>query len=134
VSPSRTTRRALLLLAPVVLAGVIAGLWSISSRGDAAFVFDQSHPRSASNRELERLVRQPRQPTPTGPGKPGRSARCVPGSSSGQRNPWTCTVRYDRGKRIRYRVKVESDGSYVGQDRTGQFIIRGCCTGSLGAE
>jgi hypothetical protein len=131
---SRSARRALLLVGPVALVAVVAGLWSISSRGDAAFTFDQQHPRAASDRELEALVRQPREPTPHGPGAPGRSARCVPGSASGQRNPWRCTVRYPSGRRIRYRVQVANDGKYVGQDRTGQFIIRGCCTGSLSRE
>jgi hypothetical protein len=119
-------------MAPVLAAGVIAALWSVSSRGDAAFVLDQQHPRSASHRELERLVRQPREPTPTGPRAPGRAARCVPGSASGQRNPWTCVVRYPSGRRLRYRVQVQSDGSYVGRDPTDQFIIRGCCAGTLG--
>jgi hypothetical protein len=131
---SRSTRRALLLIGPVLLVGIAAALYSVSSRGDAAFVFDQQHARAASDRELEALVRQPREPTPEGPGEPGRSARCAPGSATGQRNPWTCTVRYPSGKRIRYRVQVARNGRYVGQDRTGQFIIRGCCTGTLSRE
>jgi hypothetical protein len=131
---SRSSRRALLLVAPAVAVAVVAALWSISSRGDAAFTFDQQHPRAASDRELEALVRQPREPTPKGPGQPGDSARCVPGSATGQRNPWTCTVRYPSGKRIRYRVEVSNDGKYVGEDPTGQFIIRGCCTGTFGRE
>ena len=134
MTPSRVTRRALLLVAPVVAAGIVAGLWSISSRGDAAFVFDQQHPQSASDKELERLVRQPREPTPKGTGRPGVSARCVPGSARAQRNPWTCTVRYPSGKRIRYRVTVQPDGRYAGVDPTGQFNIDGCCAGSLGRE
>jgi hypothetical protein len=131
---SRTTRRALLLLAPVLAMGIVATLWAVSSRGDPAFVFDQQHPRTASDKELERLVRQPREPTPEGLGQPGESARCVPGSARGQRNPWTCTVRYPSGKRIRYRITVERDGRYAGVDPTGQFNIDGCCTGSLSRE
>lgn len=134
MGPSRVTRRALLLVGPVLAIGIVAALWSVSSRGDPAFVFDQQNPRSASDVELEGLVRQPREPTPEGPGQSGDSARCVPGSAAGQRNPWTCTVRYPSGKRIRYRVTVEPDGRYVGVDPTGQFNIDGCCTGSLGRE
>ncbi|MEA2310020.1 MAG: hypothetical protein QOI65_2306 [Thermoleophilaceae bacterium] len=132
MEPSRSTRRALLLLIPVLVAGVAAGLWTFSSRGDAAFVLDQEHPSTASDRELEALVSQPLEPTPTGPGARAKTARCVPGSSRGLRNPWTCTVRYASGHRLRYRVTVRRDGHYVGQDPTGQFIIRGCCAGSLG--
>ncbi|HKP91380.1 MAG TPA: hypothetical protein VJT75_15555 [Thermoleophilaceae bacterium] len=131
---SRVTRRALLLIAPVVAIGIVAALWSVASRGDPAFTFDQQHPRGASDRELENLVRQPREPTPEGPGQPGESARCVPGSATGQRNPWTCTVLYPSGKRIRYRVQVQANGRYRGVDPTGQFNIDGCCTGTLSRE
>jgi hypothetical protein len=131
VSQSRSTRRALLLLAPVIAAALVAALWAVASRGDAAFVLDQQHPSTASDRELEALVAKPREPRPSGPGTRGRSARCDAGSPRGLRNPWTCAVRYGSGKRIRYRVIVERDGSYTGSDATGQFNIRGCCAGSL---
>ena len=127
MDPSRHTHRALLLLAPVLGAALIAAIISFSSRGDAAFVYDQQHPRTVEVQELELLVQKPRQPTPSGPGARGVRARCVPGSNSAQRNPWTCSVKYASGTTIRYRTTVKPDGSYSGGDRTRQFFISGCC-------
>jgi hypothetical protein len=127
VDASWRTRRALLLVGPTLLVAVVAAIVAVSSRGDAAFVYDQQHPSTVGEQELALLVKKAPQPTPSGPGSPARSVRCVAGSGSGQRNPWTCTVDYASGKRIRYRVTVKSDGSYTGGDRTRQFFIRGCC-------
>jgi len=101
---------------------------AVASRGgDAAFEFNQRHPKTISALELEKLVGKAPEPTPTGPGSAARRVRCVPGSRAGQRNPWTCTVRYGSGHRIRYRIEVRLNGSYRGVDPTGQFLIRGCC-------
>jgi hypothetical protein len=127
VDPTRRTRRALLLLAPVLLVAVAAAIVTVSSRGDAAFVFEQQHPRTVIPSELETLVAKAPQPTPSGPGAPAGEVRCVPGSAARERNPWHCTVRYPSGDTIRYRVKVRPDGSYTGSDPTGQFLVRGCC-------
>ena len=127
MDPSRRTHRALLVLAPVLCVALIAAIVSFSSRGDAAFVYDQQHPRTVDPQELELLVQKARQPTPSGPGARGVSARCSPGGNSAQRNPWTCAVRYASGTTIRYRVIVKRDGSYSGGDRTRQFFINGCC-------
>ena len=57
----------------------------------------------------------------------GGRVRCVPGSAARERNPWRCTASYRSGDTIRYSVKVRPDGSYSGNDPTGQFIVRGCC-------
>ena len=127
MDPSRRTHRALLLLAPVLCTALIAAFASFSSRGDAAFVYDQQHPRTVDAQELELLVQKPRQPTPSGPGARGVSAHCTPGSNTPQRNPWSCAVKYASGRTIRYRVIVRRDGSYSGGDRTQQFFISGCC-------
>jgi hypothetical protein len=127
VDPTRRTRRALLLLAPILLVAVVAAIATVSSRGDAAFVFEQQHPRTVSPSELETLVAKARQPTPSGPGAPAGEVRCTPGSAARERNPWRCVVDYLSDDRIRYRVKVSPDGSYEGSDATGQFLIRGCC-------
>ena len=127
VDATRRTRRALLLLAPVLLVAVVAGIVTVSSRGDAAFVFDQQHPRVVNAQELGTLVAKAPQPTPSGPGAPASRVRCTPGSPSGERNPWRCDARYPSGKTIRYRVQVRPDGSYRGIDPSGQFLVNGCC-------
>lgn len=127
VDATRRTRRALLLLGPVLLVAVVAGIATVSSRGDAAFVFEQQHPRIVSARELEILVAKAPEPTPHGPGRPATSVRCVAGSATGQRNPWRCTVDYPSGQVRSFVVKVRPDGSYTGATPTGRFEVRGCC-------
>ena len=124
---SRRTRGAVLLLAPILVVAVIAAVIAFSSRGDAAFVFDQQHSRVVDPRELEALVKKAPEPTPAGPGSSARDARCTPGSRAGERNPWSCVVRYASGTTRRYRVTVRPNGSYRGADRTGQFLVDGCC-------
>lgn len=127
VDATRRTRRALLLLAPVLLIAVIAGIATVSSRGDAAFVFEQQHPRIVSAQELDTLVAKAPEPTPHGPGQPASSVRCTPGSAAGERNPWRCRARYPSGQMRLYVVKVRPDGSYSGTTPTGRFEVRGCC-------
>jgi hypothetical protein len=127
VDPSRQTYGALLLIGPILAVALAAAIFAVSSRGDAAFEFDQRHPRAVTQQELESLVLRARQPTPSGPGAPATRARCVARGSTGQRNPWSCTVGYGSGKTIRYRVIVKDDGSYRGGDGTQQFFIDGCC-------
>jgi hypothetical protein len=127
VEPTRRTRRALLLIAPVLLVAIVAGVIAFSSRGDAAFVFEQQHPRVVSAQELEALVKKAPEPTPHGPGAPAASVRCAAGSAARERNPWRCTARYPSGNTRRYLVNVRPDGSYSGQTTTGRFEVRGCC-------
>jgi hypothetical protein len=135
VEATRRTRRALLLVAPVLLVAVVAAVVAVSSRGDAAFVYDQQHRSSVSPQELELLVQKAHQPTPTGPGRVADTVRCTPGGATGARNPWTCDASYPSGRTIRYGVNVKPDGSYVGADRTRQFFVRGCCVaGASGAS
>ena len=127
VDATRRTRRALLLLAPVLLVAAVAGVATLSSRGDAAFIFEQQHPRIVSAHELEALVAKAPQPTPSGPGARASRVHCTAGSAAGERNPWSCVARYPSGKTIGYRVQVRPDGSYRGIDPTGQFLVDGCC-------
>jgi hypothetical protein len=116
-----------MLLAPILLVAVAAAIVTVSSRGDAAFVFEQQHPRTVIPSELETLVAKAPQPTPSGPGPRASDVRCTPGSAAGERNPWRCRARYPSGDTIGYRVTVRPDGSYSGIDPTGQFLVRGCC-------
>ena len=127
VETTRRTRRALILIGPVLLVAVVAGVISFSSRGDAAFVFEQQHPRAVSARELEALVGKAPEPTTQGPGARATKVRCVAGSAARERNPWRCTARYPSGRTRRYVVQVRPDGSYDGATPTGRFEVSGCC-------
>jgi hypothetical protein len=127
VDATRRTRGALLLLGPVLVVAVVAAIVTVSSRGDAAFVFEQQHPRVVSPQELGGLIAKAPQPTPTGPGARARSVQCRAGSQTGERNPWACAAHYPSGDTIRYRVIVRPNGAYRGVDATGQFVVRGCC-------
>jgi hypothetical protein len=128
VNPSWRTRRALLLLVPILVVGLIGAVVAVGSRGgDAAFQFDQQHPKTINALELETLVKKAPEPTPSGPGAAAKRVACTPGSRGGQRNPWRCAVRYGSGHTIRYRIRVRLNGAYSGIDPTGQFVVRGCC-------
>lgn len=124
---------ALLLLGPIVAVAAIAGIFALSSRGDAALEYDQRHSGPPSARELELLIQKAREPTPRGPGSAARAVRCAAagGAAPGQ-SVWRCSVRYASGKTIRYRVVVRSNGAYSGADRSGQFLVDGCCVGGAG--
>jgi hypothetical protein len=124
---------ALLLLAPIVAVAAVAGVFTLSSRGDASLEYDQRHSGPPSARELELLIRKAREPTPEGPGSAARSVRCAAagGAAPGQ-SAWSCSVRYGSGKAIRYRVTVRSNGAYSGADRSGQFLVNGCCVAGAG--
>jgi hypothetical protein len=134
VEPSRRTRGALLLLAPILVVAVIAGIVSFSSRGDAAFVYKQLHPGIVGAEKLELLIKDAREPTPEGPGSAARTVRCTPVGNSQRRTAWRCAVLYRSGKTIRYDVKIKPDGSYTGVDRSGQFLVSGCCVTGASAS
>src|SRR3954469_16533445 len=103
----RVKRGILILLGALVL-GVVAGLLTIGAhQGDAAFVFDQQHPRTGQPRQLEVVIAQSREPLPTGPGLSGRNSRCVPGTKGPKRNPWRCTVLYGSGRSVSYNLEVQ---------------------------
>jgi len=115
------------LIGPVLAVAVVAAVIAVSSRGDAAFVFEQQNPRVVSAQELEALVGKAPEPTPQGQRAPAASVRCVAGSNARERNPWSCTARYPSGQRRRYVVNVRPDGSYRGVTPTGRFEVSGCC-------
>jgi hypothetical protein len=128
-------RRGVFLLLPTLAIGVIAGLLTIAAhQGDAAWVFNQQHPRNVSARQFETVIAKTREPLPTGQGLPAASARCIPGTQGPKRNPWSCTVRYGSGRKVTYSLEVRPDGKFKGVDRTGTRIVTGCCiTGGTSA-
>jgi hypothetical protein len=115
-------------LVPVLLVAVVAGIVAIAARqGDAAFELRQEHPRTVQPRQLELLIEKTREPVASGRGKPVRRAQCKPGTSGPKRNPWRCTVLYESGNTIVYRVVVAPSGQFNGADRTGSYTVNGCC-------
>jgi hypothetical protein len=121
-------RRGLYLLLPTLAIGVVAGLLSIGAhQGDAAFVFNQEHPRAVRPQQFETVIAKTREPLPGGPGQPARSARCVPGKNGPKLNPWRCAVRYGSGHTIVYNLRVDLDGSFTGADKAGVRVVNGCC-------
>jgi hypothetical protein len=123
-----SVRRGVLLLLPALVIGVIAGLLTIAAhQGDAAFVFNQEHPRTVQPRQFELVIAKTNEPLPTGQGKPAVGARCTPGNNGPKRNPWSCTVRYGSGRSITYSLEVQPTGKFKGVDRTGTRIVTGCC-------
>jgi hypothetical protein len=121
-------RRGALLLLPTLVIGVIAGLLTIAAhQGDAAFVFNQQHPRDVQPRQFELVISKTNEPLPTGQGKPATGAKCTPGNDGPKRNPWSCTVRYGSGRKITYSLEVQPTGKFKGIDPTGTRLITGCC-------
>jgi hypothetical protein len=119
--------RSLLLVVPVLLAGVPGAIVALGEREvDTAFVARQRHPLRVTPDQVERAVMSAPEPVPE-PKTRARSARCTPGGAGDIRNPWACTVAYRSGSRFRYSVQIESDGSYRGESRDGTRIIYGCC-------
>jgi hypothetical protein len=122
----RLARPEVLLLAAVLAVGT-AGL-AVGLRrhaGDPAFAFRQHNPQHLESGAVERLVRTAREPLPTGPGRPGTRARCRPTAGRPLGNPWTCTVDYPSGNRIRYGLIVFRNGSIAGS--AANRVINGCC-------
>ena len=108
--------------------GVVAGLLTIAAhQGDAAFVYNQQHPRTVQPRQFELVIAKSNEPLPTGQGKPAIGAHCTPGNNGPKRNPWSCTVRYGSGRSYTYSLEVRRDGKFKGVDPTGTRIVTGCC-------
>jgi hypothetical protein len=127
VYPGRV-RRGVFLLLPALVIGVIAGLSTIAAhQGDAAFIFNQQHPRTVQPRQFELVIAKTNEPLPSGPGKRASGAKCTPGTNGPKRNPWSCTVRYGSGRSITYSLEVQPTGKFKGVDRTGTRIVTGCC-------
>ena len=116
-----------LLGIPLAVAGLAGSVVAIAGRAaDPLFEVRQRHPRPLTAEAVERAVGEAPEPVP-GPRTRSAEAHCSSRVTGDLRNPWTCTVRYRSGESFRYRVEVEADGSYRGQDRTGQHLIYGCC-------
>ena len=118
--------RPLLLFGPVLVVGVIAAVTALGHRGaDPVFVAAQRHPARIGAGALGQAVVLAREPRPGNHGPRGRSARCRAGAADRLGNPWWCTVRYASGHTVRYRVRLQADGSFHAVNRRGDGIIDG---------
>lgn len=121
-------RRALLIVVPVTLVGVIGGLVAISAReSDANFVYRQQHAANVEPRQVERAVMRAREPVPGNNGTRAVSGDCAPGKQGERHNPWLCRIRYGSGREVDYQVVIDARGAFRGANATGERLVRGCC-------
>jgi hypothetical protein len=120
--------REVVTIAAVVGAGLAGTAFALGGRGaDAQFLQDQRHPPDLRPAEVQRVVRTAPDPS-TGKGK-GVAATCSRRGSGPLGNPWSCTVRYPSGRRVRLAVRVQQDGYYSGRylGVPGSARATGCC-------
>ena len=121
-------RRALLIVLPVCLVGVVGGIVAISAReSDANFVYRQQHAANVEARQVERAVLRAREPVPGGNGTKAVSGRCSPGRQGERHNPWLCRIRYASGREVDYQVVIDPRGAFRGVNATGERLVSGCC-------
>jgi hypothetical protein len=128
-------RRALLVILPVAIVGVIGAIVAIGAReSDANFVFRQQHSATIEPRQVERAVMRAREPVPGNNGTEAVDGSCTPGKQGERRNPWTCVIRYGSGRRVSYRVEIAPSGAFRGVNPTGERLVNGCCIVVPGSE
>lgn len=125
-----------LLVALLLAVGVAGTAVALRSReGDTLLLAQQQDLSPVSAAAVQRLMLTTSDPRPGSSGR-AHGARCVPESHTALGNPWTCTVRYPRLPRIRYRTTVYADGAIHGLGlpegvlRGTTLSVRGCCVGS----
>jgi hypothetical protein len=124
-------RLAPLLLVPVLVVGLAGAVVAVASHeSDTAFLYKQEHPTTLEPQQMENAVVKAPDPVPGANRAAARDATCKPGSKPPNRNPWVCTVRYQSGNTIRYRIEVALDGNFHGVDPTGQYVVDGHVAGA----
>ena len=121
-------RKALLIVLPVVLVGIVGALVAIGAReSDANFVFRQLNAAVVEPAQVEAAVQRAPEPVPGGNGTRAVTVSCAAGKQGERRNPWLCRVRYASGRRVGYRLTIAADGAWRGLNPTGEREVRGCC-------
>ena len=121
-------QKALLIVLPVAVVGVIGGIVAIIAReSDANFIFRQQHAADVEPRQVERAVMRAREPVPGNNGTRAISGRCSPGKQGERHNPWLCRVRYASGREVDYQVVIDPRGAFRGVNATGERLVSGCC-------
>jgi hypothetical protein len=120
--------RALVLIGMLAMVGVVGAVVAIASReSDAAFLYDQQHPKTIESAQLEALILKTRDPLPSENNARATNVSCKPGRADAQRNPWRCHVDYASGHKVTYRVRLRPSGGYRGVDKDRVLYVRGCC-------
>lgn len=124
----------ILLFVPLLAVGIVSFIIVRSQQGEGApLVARQESAEALTAPAVEKIVRVVPE---SARGASGRSADCVPRGSGELHNPWQCTIHYADGKAISYRVTINANGSFVGdnqvityQGRTTPAAahVTGCC-------
>ena len=115
----------LVTLGAVLATGAAGTLVALSHRdANPEFLAEQKNPPALKASDVERVVKSAPDPS-IGKGA-GKSATCERGASTAFGNPWTCTITYRTGRRVRITVKVLVDGTYQGRYEGGGGAT-GCC-------
>jgi hypothetical protein len=119
---------------PLLAVGVASFVIVRSQQGEGAtLAARQQSAEALSATAVEKVVRVAPE---SAHGASGRSADCVPRGSGELHNPWQCTIRYADGKAVSYRVTINANGSYNGNDQVITYRghntsapaqISGCC-------
>jgi hypothetical protein len=128
-------RKALLIVLPVALVGVVGALVAIGAReSDASFVYRQRHAAVIEPSQMERAVALAREPVAGDRGTRAVETSCTPGRQAERRNPWRCRVLYGSGRRVSYTITIRPSGAWRGANPTGDRLVRGCCIAVPGAQ
>lgn len=124
----------ILLFVALLAVGVVSFIIVRSQQGEGAtLAVRQQSAEALTASAVERVVQVAPESVN---GASGRSAHCVRGRRGELHNPWQCTIRYADGKTVGYRVTINADGSYAGDDQVVIFQgrrsstpgqISGCC-------
>jgi hypothetical protein len=121
-------RKAVLIVLPLAVVGVIGGIVAIVAReSDANFVYRQQHAANVEPRQVERAVMRAREPVPGNKGTTAVAGRCSPGNQGERHNPWLCRIRYASGREVDYQVVIDARGAFRGVNTVGDRLVNGCC-------
>lgn len=128
------SKAGILLFLPLLAVGLVSFVIVRSQQGEgASLIARQQQAEALTPAKLAAIVRTAPESTR---GAHGRRASCMPLGSGELHNPWRCTIHYRDGKVIEYRVILNANGSYTGDQQvvhhqgrtwTSSGQIRGCC-------
>ncbi len=124
-------RPGLSLILPIIVIGTVATVVTVIGRqsSDTEFVFRQQNLSPVTPAVLERFVASAPDPRPGNGRHRALRARCDAQGTGELRNPWSCTVTYPVGPRVRYRVVIDPTGRVHGVNGDGSLSVQGCCVG-----
>jgi hypothetical protein len=130
----RSERLRYLVLIPLLAVAVVSFVFVRLKQGEGQpLIVAQRHAQTLTPSAVASVVRVAPDPVIR---RAGVAARCASSGSGVLRNPWRCRIRYPSGRVIGYRVTINADGSYVGNDELVRYhgrqfhdtgTIGGCC-------